>query len=332
MPDPVVPIETPVAAPAPPVAATPPPQPSPAQPAGQPAGSSSDDLKPDTVIEYTGKDGSKRYATIRDLVNRAESEGAQIPADELERLRTVERGLSGDQDAARKMLEMFVPGLQPNQQPQVPADPVQQKLAELESMVKPTKALFDRIEEERLVSGCTGFVDAHKDKVPYLAKHPDAGRIVYSRIEAAKANYRAAGQDPDRLPNEQQIRIIADAMRTANAELQTLATMFGAPPLTPAQQKQAQSVQANNDQNQPGVQPGVIPARLRVDPATGMIVDQRGAVVGQSPYGAMVPTDIPSPAAAGAPVAGTVPVAKQMMTREQMMNIMRARAAEMNAQ
>lgn len=311
--------------------AQPPPAAKPAPPSPPQPGSSPDDLKPETVIEYTGKDGSKRYATIRDLVDRAESEGAQISADELERLRTVERGLSGDQEAARKMLEMFVPGMSGQQKPAEPPDPIASLRQEVQEMMRPAVELARQVEEQRMTAGCATLVDQWKEKVPFLAKHPEAGAMVYKRVEAENAQIRASGNDPARLPHDEQLRIIARAMRAADNEIRSIASVFGVGGIEPPK-PQAQNVQVTNDQNQPGVQPGVIPSRYYVDANTGMLVDRRGAPVVQTPHGATIPGEVPNPNAAGGHVAGTVPAAKQPMTREQAMDVMRARAAEMNAQ
>jgi len=341
MPDPVTPTDVPVAQTPPPApvpqpapATEPKPQPPPAPPAPGPSAADGD-LRPETVIQYTGKDGQTRYATIKDLVDRAESEGAQIPPEQLARYRTMEKGLIGnDPEAIRAMLEMVVPGLGTGQpKPAEPQDPVAERLARIEAMAEAGKKLADRIEEERLTAGCGALVEQWAEKVPYLAKHPQAGALVYSRVQAINANYKAAGDNPEAWPRDRQLKIIAEAMRAADNELGSIATMYGAPPPVPHKpQPQPQNVQVQNDQNQPGVEPGVIPARFKVDPATGLLVDTHGRAVGQTPWGQTIPSEIPNPAAAGGHVAGTVPVAKQPMTREQLMNVMRARAAEMNAQ
>lgn len=337
MPDPVVPNDQPAAtAPSPPAPAAQP-QPSPpakppAAPAGTPATVPPDEIRPETVIEYFAKDGAKRYATIRDLVDIAESDNAKISPEELERLRTVERGLSGDQDAARKMLEMFIPGLSGQPKSEQPQDPVAALRAEMQEMMKPAVALAQQVEEQRMTSGCAALVEQWKEKVPYLAKHPEAGNIVLRRVEAANATIKAAGQDPARLPKEEQYRIIASAMREADNEIRNIAQLFGVAGLEPPKPNPAQNVQVTNDQNQPGVEAGVIPSRYYVDPQTGMLVDRRGAPVSQTPHGATIPGEIPNPTAAGGHVAGTVPAAKMPMTREQTLELMRARKAEMNAQ
>lgn len=308
-----------------------PPAAAPAAPSPPPPAPSQDDLKPDTVIEYTAKDGSKRYATIRDLVERAESEGARLSAEELERLKTIERGLSGDQEAARKMLEMFVPGISSQQKPNEPPDPIASLRQEIQDMMRPAIELAKQVEEQRMTAGCAALVEQWKEKVPFLAKHPDAGALVYRRVEAENAQIRASGQDPARLPYDEQLKIIARAMRSADNEIRSIASLFGVADVGPPKPK-AQNIQVTNDQNHPGVEPGVIPSRFYVDPNTGMLVDRHGAPVIQTPHGATIPGEVPNPSAAGGHVAGTVPPAKQPMTRDEAMALMRARVAEMNVQ
>lgn len=334
MPDPVVqtdptPQQTPPAAPAATTAPAPQPASQTPPPASPPAGGA-DDLRPDTVIEYVTRTGEKRYATIRDLVDRAESDGARISAEDLERLKTIERGLGGDPEAARKMLDMYVPGIASGQPQDKPMDPAEERIARLEELAKRGAAFADEVEEQRMTAGCAMLVEQWKEKVPWLAKHPEAGAIVYRRVAAENDMIRASGKNPKSLPRDEQLAIIARSMRSANMELASLAQIFGAQ--QPQPKPQAQSVQVQNDQHQPGVEPGVIPSRLYVDPATGRLVDRMAAQPGAAPGNGVIPSDVPNPTAVGGHVAGTVPVAKQPITRDQAIALMRARTAEMNTQ
>jgi hypothetical protein len=65
-------------------------------------------------------------------------------------------------------------------------------------MVKPAASFVQQIEESRMVTGCQTLVEKWAEKVPYLAKNPQAGAIVFNRVKQINDNIRASGQDLDR--------------------------------------------------------------------------------------------------------------------------------------
>jgi len=253
----------------------------------------------------------------------------QPDAGTLEKVALFEQAVSkGDYAAAQQLLAKISPPPVPATPPGTPAaaqspteKAMQDRLDALEKMLQ-TKIgpTVDSIREAGTIQQASTFITANKDKHPILSARQDGAAMVTKYVRNFAKN---SGVDFDALSPELRSQAIAVAAPEVEANLLAFFKASGFDPAMLAAgagsgSSNGRNIMAIDDQNRTGDHPpNMIPARFRVDPATGQLVPNTPPPVSTLPA-------VPINGAPGGAPGAAPPVTGGRMTPDQMIQKMRA--------
>jgi len=191
-------------------------------------------LDPSKVVEWSGADGKKRRLAIRELMESAEvAEAAPVWISDksaVEKYTLMDQALQGDAGAASKLLEKYPEVMGAGKQPaqptveHVPVDQfmaLQDKLNAMEQQLQQMAGTVGDVESARTKQSYQYMIQAHKDKLPYLAAHPKAADLAINKLN----ELRQQGVDFSQV--QQPGAAIGMILQTVENELAATVQLYG---------------------------------------------------------------------------------------------------------
>lgn len=341
-------VATPTPSPAPTQAAPTPPQSTPqaTPPAIKPNAapvSDTTDLDPNQILSF-GHGDQMVDATLGDLVAAKrfmlDKSDRILNDQDAEQFALFKKVLSGDPEATRVLVEQYVP----KSEPQAPEPgsvearlvAMQQELGQVKQQLHAASTTTRQIEDLKMAGQIKTLIDGAKEKVPYLAHHPQAPNMVAQSYKMA-----LSGFDQSKLTSENRWKVLSYSMSQIEQALKQNAEIYrdfkgvGVPvPGGNSQQptKPGSGVVVVDDQGAPKLAASVPPAVIIRD---GVAVDIRGRPVAQTSYGPF--NALPETPITDVPVGGASPAQPQLghqrgqpITKDQMLQQLASRREELD--
>lgn len=243
MPDPITPTATTVLA-----------TPSPASSPPVPAAPSSDvlgQLRPEDPILVRDKTGATVSTKLGDLADAWRNRPDPADVEDLTLFRKAIK--DNDFDAAQKLASKYMPGAAPPATPPaIGTSPVNVELVALQSQVKEMKEALEKmsptttsVREALEAHQLTMAIDATKEMVPLLVRHPDRAALVKNRLLYYADQAKAHNLSLDSLPLEVRSKVYVKALTDVEASLRATLEIYG---MKPAGAPPARNVASMNDQ------------------------------------------------------------------------------------
>jgi hypothetical protein len=287
------------------------------------------------VTEFVDNEGKVHTATMQDLWQKQLQQGPEVKEEDLKKLELLNKGFGGDPNAMNELVASYMPGLTvaPTDPPAQTGDPatvarlteVTDRLQQVERQLQQAQSVTGQVTTMQEVAQLKSAIASQKDKVPYLAHHPDGAVMVQQMLANARA---MAEHNKTPLNQNQMISVLAATMRQANASLEATAKLYSqfTPEQLAAATQQQPAPQVIDDQTP---EPGRVASQWSQQVQAAQQQAAAAAPAAQQTIPSQPPTMAPTSPSI---TPGTAPGAEGPQTREQVMARMRRRVAERSAE